>query len=40
MMSFAPAPDGRLLMERKLPSAPGDEARTMLIQNWVGAIKK
>ena len=40
LVGFAPAPGGRLLMARRVPSAPADEARTVLIQNWVGAIKR
>ena len=37
---FDTASDGRLLMTRRVPIAPGDEARMTLIQNWQGAIKK
>ena len=34
------APDGRLLMSRAAPLAPGDEARIVLLQNWPAAIGK
>ena len=37
---FDIASDGRLLMTRIAPTAPGDEARLVLLQNWIGAIKK
>jgi hypothetical protein len=40
VLGFAPAPDGRLLMTRHVPPAPGDAARAVLIQNWIAAIKK
>ena len=40
VLGFAPAPDGRLLMTRHVPPAPGDAARAVLIQNWIAAIRK
>ena len=40
LSGFDVAADGRLLMTRVAPTAPGDEARLVLIQNWPGAIKK
>jgi hypothetical protein len=40
MAAFDVAPDGRLLTTRILPTAPGDEARLVLLQNWKGAIRK
>lgn len=36
--SFDVAADGRLLMARRADPRPGDEARVVLIQNWVAAI--
>ena len=38
--SFDVAADGRLLMTRRADLLPGDEARVVLIQNWLAAIKK
>ena len=38
--SFDVAADGRLLMTRKADPLPGDEARVVLIQNWLAAIGK
>ena len=32
--------DGRLIMTRAAPTAPGDEERLVVLQNWIGAIKK
>ena len=37
---FDVAPDGRLIMSRAAPLAPGDEARIVLLQNWPAAIRK
>jgi hypothetical protein len=37
---FDAAPDGRLLMTRRVPPEPGNEDRIVLLQNWTGAIKK
>jgi hypothetical protein len=37
---FDTAADGRLLGTRRVPAAPGDEARMTLIQNWLEAINK
>jgi predicted Ser/Thr protein kinase len=37
---FDIAADGRLLMTRKAPAAPGDEGRAVLRQNWMAAITK
>ena len=37
---FDAAADGRLLMKRKAPAAPGDEGRAVLRQNWMAAITK
>jgi len=39
-VSFDVAADGRLLMTRRADPLPGDEARVMLIQNWLAAIRK
>ena len=38
--SFDVAADGRLLMTRRADLLPGDEARVVLIQNWLAAIRK
>ena len=38
--SFDVAADGRLLMTRRADPLPGDEARVVLIQNWLAAIGK
>ena len=38
--SFDVAADGRLLMTRRADPLPGDEARVVLIQNWLAAIRK
>jgi serine/threonine-protein kinase len=38
--SFDVAADGRLLMTRAADPLPGDEARLLLIQNWLAAIRK
>jgi hypothetical protein len=38
--SFDVAADGRLLMTRRADPQPGDEARVVLMQNWLTAIKK
>jgi hypothetical protein len=35
---FDVAADGRLLMTRVVPAAPGDDARLVLLQNWPGVI--
>jgi len=40
LSGFAVAPDGRLVMTRVAPSAPGDEARLVLLQNWPASIRK
>jgi serine/threonine-protein kinase len=37
---FDVAPDGRLIMTRVVPSAAGDEARLILLQNWPASIRK
>ena len=37
---FDVAADGRLLMTRVAPTAPGEQARTVLLQNWIGSIGK
>ena len=37
---FDVAPDGRLIMSRAVPVAPGDEARIVLLQNWPAAIRQ
>jgi hypothetical protein len=37
---FDVAADGRLLMTRKAPAAPGDEGRAVLRQNWPATISK
>ena len=36
--SFDVAKDGRLLMTRRADPQPGDEARVVLMQNWLAAI--
>ena len=36
---FDVARDGRLLMTQVLPTAPGDEARLVLLQNWPMAVR-
>jgi hypothetical protein len=36
---FDVASDGRLLMTRIAPSAPGDEVRLVLLQNWLATVK-
>ena len=38
--SYDVAADGRLLMTRRADSLPGDEARVVLMQNWLAAIGK
>ncbi len=38
LIGFDVASDGRLLMTRVVPAAPGDEARLMILQNWRAAI--
>ena len=38
--SFDVAKDGRLLMTRRADPQPGDEARVVLMQNWLATIKK
>jgi hypothetical protein len=38
--SFDLAADGRLLMSRRAEPLPGDEARLVLVQNWMAATKK
>jgi hypothetical protein len=40
LSGFGVAPDGRLIMTRSAPPAPGDEARLVLLQNWPASIKK
>ena len=40
LSGFDVAADGRLLMTRKAPAAPGDEGRAVLRQNWMAAITK
>ena len=35
--SFDVAEDGRLLMTRRADPQPGDEARVVLMQNWLAA---
>jgi hypothetical protein len=40
LMSFDQAADGRLLMTRRADALPGDEARAVLMQNWLAAIRK
>ena len=40
LTSFDVAADGRLLMTRRADPLPGDEARVVLIQNWLAAIGK
>ena len=40
LIGFDVGPDGRLLMTRAVPSAPGDEARLMILQNWPASIRK
>ncbi len=37
---FDVGPDGRLILSRAAPLAPGDEARIVLLQNWPAAIGK
>ena len=37
---FDEAEDGRLLMTRRADPLPGDEARVVLMQNWLAAIRK
>ncbi len=37
---FDVAPDGRLIISRAAPPAPGDGARIVLLQNWPAAIRK
>ena len=38
--AFDVASDGRLLMTRIVPTAPDDEARLVIVQNWPAAIRK
>jgi hypothetical protein len=38
--AFDTAPDGRLLVTRRVPPAPGDETRLVLLQNWQAAIRR
>ena len=40
LSGFDVAADGRLLMTRVAPAAPGEQARTVLLQNWMGSIGK
>ncbi len=40
LRSFDEAPDRRLLMTRRADALPGDEARLVLMQNWLAAIRK
>jgi len=40
LTTFDAAPDGRLLMTRRVPPEPGNEARVVLLQNWMEAIRK
>jgi hypothetical protein len=40
LSGFDVGPDGRLMMTRVAPSAPGDEARLLLLQNWPASIRK
>ncbi len=40
LVSFDVAADGRLLMTRRADPLPGDEARVVLIQNWLATIRK
>jgi hypothetical protein len=39
LSGFDVAADGRLLMTRVVPAAPGDEVRLVLLQNWMRAIR-
>jgi hypothetical protein len=38
LIGFDIGPDGRLLMTRTVPSAPGDEPRLMIVQNWPASM--
>jgi hypothetical protein len=40
IQAFDPAPDGRLLIARLVPPAPGEETRFILLQNWPASIRK
>ena len=37
---FDVAADGRILLTQPIPAAPGNEARTVLLQNWHAAVRK
>jgi serine/threonine-protein kinase len=39
-LPFDIAPDGRLIVTRRVPVGPDDDARMVLTQNWFAAIKK
>ena len=40
LSTFETAPDGRLLVVRRVPPAPGQETRLVLLQNWQASIRK
>ena len=40
IMAVETASDGRLLMTRRVPTPPSDQARLMLLQNWMGGLRK
>jgi len=40
LSTFDTAPDGRLLVVRRVPLAPGQETRFVLLENWQAAIRK
>ena len=38
LIGFDVGPDGRMLMTRVVPAAPGDEARVVIVQNWPASM--